>query len=47
MAIVFVELWVIVFVQHRFMRTPIPKAVLQVVVGGSLVLAVGVLLGGA
>ena len=46
-AIVFVELWAIVFVQNRYMRTPIPKALLQVIVGGSLVLAVGIVLGQA
>ena len=46
-AVVFVELWAIVYAQHRWMRTPVGRAVLQVVVGGTLVLAVGVMLGQA
>lgn len=44
-AIVFVELWAIAFIQNRFMETPIFRAVLQVVLGGSLVLAAGILIG--
>ncbi|MGG7519152.1 iron exporter MbfA [Allorhizobium undicola] len=43
--IVFVELWAIAFIQNRFMETPFFRAVLQVVLGGSLVLAAGILIG--
>jgi len=46
LAIVFVELWVIAFIQNRYMETPFLKAVLQVVIGGVLVLATGILIGG-
>jgi rubrerythrin len=46
-AIVFVELWAIAFIQNRFMETPFLRAALQVVLGGSLVLAAGVLIGNA
>jgi rubrerythrin len=45
--VVFVELWAIAFIQNRFMETPFFKAVLQVVVGGALVLAAGILIGNA
>ena len=44
-AIVFVELWAIVWIQNRFMETPFFRATLQVVLGGALVLAAGVLIG--
>lgn len=43
--IVFVELWAIAWIQNRWMQTPFWRATLQVVVGGGLVLAVGVLIG--
>ncbi|MDQ0455547.1 iron exporter MbfA [Rhizobium paknamense] len=43
--IVFIELWAIAFIQNRFMETPFFRAVLQVVLGGSLVLAAGILIG--
>jgi rubrerythrin len=46
-AVVFVELWAIAFIQNRYMETPFFRAVLQVVLGGSLVLATGVLIGNA
>ncbi|MGB3386651.1 MAG: iron exporter MbfA [Pseudaminobacter sp.] len=46
-AVVFVELWVIVFIQNRYMETPWLRASLQVVLGGALVLAAGVLIGNA
>jgi rubrerythrin len=46
-AVVFVELWAIAFIQNRYMETPFFRAVLQVVLGGSLVLAAGVLIGNA
>jgi hypothetical protein len=45
-AIVFVELWAIVWIQNRFMETPFLRATLQVVLGGALVFAAGALIGG-
>ncbi|MFQ5621940.1 MAG: iron exporter MbfA [Paracoccaceae bacterium] len=45
-AVVFVELWAIAWIQNRFMETPYLRAVVQVVVGGGLVLAAGILIGG-
>ena len=47
MAVVFVELWAIAWVQNRYMDTPFWRAALQVVVGGSLVFAAGILIGNA
>ena len=46
MAVVFVELWAIAWIQNRFMETPFLRAALQVVLGGALVFAAGVLIGG-
>lgn len=46
LAIVFVELWAIAWIQNRYMDTPFWRATLQVVVGGALVLAAGILIGG-
>ena len=43
--VVFVELWAIVWIQNRYMETPFFKATLQVVLGGALVLAAGILIG--
>ena len=43
--IVFVELWAITWIQNRFMDTPILRAATQVVIGGALVFAVGILIG--
>jgi rubrerythrin len=43
--VVFIELWAIAYIQNRFMETPFWRAALQVVVGGSLVLAAGILIG--
>lgn len=43
--IVFFELWAIAFIQNRYMETPFLRAVVQVVFGGSLVLAAGILIG--
>lgn len=43
--VVLVELGVISWVRHRFMDTPLVSAVLQVVLGGALVFAAGVLIG--
>lgn len=45
-AVVFVELWAIAWIQNRYMETPFFRAALQVVVGGALVFAAGVLIGG-
>ena len=47
MAVVFVELWVIAWVQNRYMETPFWRAALQVVLGGALVFASGILIGSA
>ncbi|MCF2905845.1 rubrerythrin family protein [Octadecabacter sp. CECT 8868] len=44
-AVVFVELWAIAWIQNKYMETPFFRAAFQVVVGGALVLAVGVLIG--
>ena len=44
--VVFVELWAIAWIQNKFMETPFLRAALQVVVGGALVFAAGVLIGG-
>lgn len=45
--VVFVELWAIAFIQNRYMETPFMRAVFQVVLGGALVLAAGILIGGS
>jgi rubrerythrin len=45
--VVFVELWVIAWVRARYMDTPFLQAVFQVVLGGVIVLAAGILIGGA
>jgi rubrerythrin len=45
--IVFIELWAIAWIQNRYMETPFVRAALQVVVGGALVLAAGILIGGS
>jgi rubrerythrin len=44
--VVFVELWAIVWIQNRYMQTPFLRAAFQVVLGGALVFAAGVLIGG-
>lgn len=44
--VVFIELWAIVWIQNRFMDTPFLRATFQVVLGGALVFAAGVLIGG-
>ncbi len=43
--VVFVELWAIAWIQNRFMETPFFRAAFQVVLGGGLVLAAGILIG--
>jgi rubrerythrin len=45
--VVFIELWAIAWIQNRYMETPFWRAAFQVVLGGSLVLAAGILIGGA
>lgn len=45
--VVFFELWAIAFIQNRYMETPFLRAAFQVVLGGSLVLAAGILIGNA
>lgn len=45
--VVFLELWAIAFVRARYMDTPFLQAVFQIVLGGAIVLAVGILIGGA
>jgi rubrerythrin len=47
LVVVFVELWAIVWIQNRYMETPFLRAAFQVVLGGGLVLAAGILIGGA
>jgi rubrerythrin len=47
LCVVFVELWAIVWIQHRFMETPVGRAMIQVILGGVLVLMAGILIGGA
>ena len=46
MVVVFIELWAIAWIQNRFMEPPFFRAAFQVVLGGALVFAAGVLIGG-
>ncbi len=43
--VVFIELWAIAWIQNKYMETPFFRAALQVVLGGALVFAAGVLIG--
>ena len=43
--VVFCELWAIAWIQNRYMETPFFRAAFQVVLGGALVLAAGILIG--
>lgn len=45
--IVFIELWAIALIQNRYMQTPLFRAAFQVVLGGALVFATGILIGSA
>ncbi|MEM9354913.1 MAG: iron exporter MbfA [Pseudomonadota bacterium] len=45
--IVFAELWAIVWIQNKYMKTPFFRAAFQVVLGGALVFAAGILIGNA
>lgn len=47
MVVVFFELWAIAWVQNKYMETPFWRAAMQVVLGGSLVFAAGILIGNA
>lgn len=44
-AIVALELFVITWIQHKYMETPWLKAMLQILIGGLLVLGAGILIG--
>ncbi|WP_457649349.1 iron exporter MbfA [Profundibacter sp.] len=43
--VVFFELWAIAWIQNRYMDTPFMRAAFQVVLGGALVFATGVVIG--
>ena len=43
--VVVVELLLIAFIRYKFMETPLPKTIGQVIVGGGIVFAVGIWLG--
>lgn len=43
--VVFVELWIIAWVRARYMDTPMLKAIFQIVLGGAIVLATGIVIG--
>jgi rubrerythrin len=45
--VVFFELWAIAFIRSRYMDTPFLQAAFQIVLGGVIVLAVGILIGAA
>jgi rubrerythrin len=45
--IVVIELWAIAWIQSRYMNTPFLRAALQIVLGGALVFAVGIIIGNA
>lgn len=46
-AVVFVELFVITWIQNKYMETPWLKAIFQIMLGGALVLGAGILIGQA
>jgi len=43
--VVFFELWAIAWIQNKYMETPLLRAMFQIVLGGALVLAAGILIG--
>ena len=45
--VVFFELWAIAYIRSRYMDTPFLQAAFQIVLGGAIVLAVGILIGAA
>ncbi|MEQ1717958.1 MAG: rubrerythrin, partial [Hyphomicrobium sp.] len=46
-AVVLVELWIIAWIRARYMDTKFFRAALEVVAGGLIVFAVGILIGSA
>jgi VIT1/CCC1 family predicted Fe2+/Mn2+ transporter len=46
-AVVIIELLIIAFIRYRFMKTPLVSTILQVIVGGGIVFALGIFLGKA
>ena len=44
--VVVFELLTIALIRFRFMKTPLPKTIVQVILGGSIVFAIGFWLGG-
>lgn len=46
-AVVFIELWAIAWIQNHWMDTPWGRAIFQVVLGGALVFTAGILIGNA
>ena len=47
LVMVVLELFLIAWIRYRFMETPFSRAIIQIVVGGLIVLAVGLFIGGA
>ena len=45
--VVFIELWAIAWIRAKYMDTPFLQAVFQIVLGGLIVLATGIAIGGA
>jgi VIT1/CCC1 family predicted Fe2+/Mn2+ transporter len=45
--VVLIELWAIAYIRARYMDTPFLRAAFQIVVGGMLVFATGILIGSA
>ena len=43
--VVFIELWIIAWIRAHYMDTPMLKAIFQIVLGGAIVLATGILIG--
>jgi len=46
-AVVLVELWIIAWIRARYMDTPFLRAAFEIVLGGLIVFAAGVLIGNA
>ncbi|MEO7119460.1 MAG: hypothetical protein ABIY62_00100 [Ginsengibacter sp.] len=43
--VVVIELFAIAFIRYKFMKTPLTSTILQVIVGGGIVFAIGIYLG--
>ena len=43
--VVFIELWIIAWIRAHYMDTPLLRAIFQVVLGGAIVLATGIVIG--